>query len=267
MHNDYESCRCIGGRARTVPAVLPTRAGMHKPSSLPDSLHAHRSSGQSCRVSNMRAKRGKDTTLSTPPAFFSAGAWPPGVSGQLGTGQCAHPRSQALAAGRLKASKRPPLPPLTCRTLTPRPPAPDPELPGPGEHSTASISGATSKMSRAASFSMGQLLKPPAHSGVPGPGAFSPPLPARPGSAAYSFHGVEDRSASRRAAEVPGPGERGRRGRMGEAEGQGAHALLLSLHFHLGCMASWLDLSKTPRAAAPCLPGLQAPTALSAPSG
>lgn len=73
------------------------------------------------------------------------------------------------------------------------------------------MSGATSKMARAASFSMGQRLRAPLDNGVPGPGAFSPPLPPRPTSAAYIFHGVEDRSASRRAAEVPGPGEAGRR--------------------------------------------------------
>ena len=80
-------------------------------------------------------------------------------------------------------------------------------MPGPGEYCRVSISGATSKMARAASFSMGQRPRAQLDNGVPGPGAFSPPLPPRPSSAAYSFHGVEDRSASRRAAEVPGPGE------------------------------------------------------------
>ncbi|KAI7844559.1 hypothetical protein COHA_001917 [Chlorella ohadii] len=79
-------------------------------------------------------------------------------------------------------------------------------MPGPGEYCRVSISGATSKMARAASFSMGQRPRAQLDNGVPGPGAFSPPLPPRPSSAAYSFHGVEDRSASRRAAEVPGPG-------------------------------------------------------------
>ncbi len=64
-------------------------------------------------------------------------------------------------------------------------------------------------MARAASFSMGQRPRVQLDNGVPGPGAFSPPLPPRPSLAAYSFHGVEDRSASRCAAEVPGPGEVG----------------------------------------------------------
>lgn len=97
----------------------------------------------------------------------------------------------------------------------------EPELPGPGEYSSVSVSGATSKMARAASFSMGQRLRAPLDNGVPGPGAFSPLLPPRPTSAAYSFHGVEDRSASRRAAEVPGPGEVAVRGANVGWEGRG----------------------------------------------